>query len=69
LPTSLSSSTSSTGSCAAPTASPTPGRLPARHRMRPARSPDWAGYNANLLIDHVGFIAHSLCVYRREPLQ
>ena len=31
--------------------------------------PDWAGYNANLLIDLVSFTAHSLRAHRREPLQ
>ena len=31
--------------------------------------PNWAGYNANLLIDQVSFAAHSLRAHRREPLQ
>ncbi|HYB37381.1 MAG TPA: hypothetical protein VEF72_17620 [Mycobacterium sp.] len=31
--------------------------------------PDWAGYNANLLIDQVSFTAHSLRAHRRNPLQ
>ena len=31
--------------------------------------PNWAGYSANLLIDHVSFTAHSLRVHLREPLQ
>jgi hypothetical protein len=32
-------------------------------------SPDWTGYNANLLIDQVSFTAHSLRAHRRKPLQ
>ena len=31
--------------------------------------PDWAGYNANLLIDQVSFTAHNLRAHRRKPLQ
>ena len=31
--------------------------------------PDWAGYDANLLIDQISFTAHSLRAHRREPLQ
>jgi hypothetical protein len=31
--------------------------------------PDWACYNANLLIDQVSFTAHSLRAHRRKPLQ
>jgi hypothetical protein len=31
--------------------------------------PNWAGYNANLLIDQVSFTAHSLRARRREPLR
>jgi hypothetical protein len=34
-----------------------------------AQPPDWAGYDANLLIDQVGFTAHSLRAHRRKPLQ
>jgi hypothetical protein len=37
-------------------------------RDRP-QPPDGAHYSANLLIDQVGFNAHSLRVHRREPLQ
>jgi hypothetical protein len=33
------------------------------------RPRDWAGYNANLLIDQVSFNAHSLRAHRRESLQ
>jgi hypothetical protein len=31
--------------------------------------PDWAGYNADLLIDQVSFTAHNLRAHRRKPLQ
>jgi hypothetical protein len=31
--------------------------------------PNWAGYNANLLIDQVSLTAHSLRAHRRKPLQ
>jgi len=34
-----------------------------------AQPPNWAGYNANLLIDQVDFTAHSLRAHRRKPLQ
>jgi len=34
-----------------------------------AQPPNWAGYNMNLLIDQVSFIAHSLRAHRRKPLQ
>lgn len=30
---------------------------------------NWAGYNANLLIDQVSFTAHSLRAHRRKPLR
>ncbi|WP_204079748.1 hypothetical protein [Mycobacterium riyadhense] len=56
--------------CAAPTASPTglADYLHATGRDQP-QPPDWAGYNANLLIDQVSFTAHSLRAHRRKPLQ
>lgn len=31
--------------------------------------PDWAGYNANLLLDQVSFTAHRLRSQPREPQQ
>jgi hypothetical protein len=32
-----------------------------------AQPPDWASYDANLLIDQVSFTAHSLRAHRRKP--